>query len=290
MGGLPKRQRVAAYAVIIRDDSVLLSRLSTRVTKDELWTLPGGGLNHGEDPRDGVRREVYEESGLRAEVSDTARVYSAHLRSVWRHGERINAHALRIVYSGWVPVDSPEPRVIEVDGSTVESTWIDLADVHSGAVPVVPMVTEALADAAPLQRQRLAAYAVIRRDDAVLLTRISPLGFNAGFWTLPGGGVDHGESPACALAREVGEECGVKCRVGPLLDVHDVHFTGNAPNGRLEDFHGIHLIFAAEVDPACEPRVAEIDGTTDAVAWVSLPDIDSGAVPVLDVVRHALAG
>lgn len=289
MGGVPKRQRVAAYAVIVRDGSLLLSRLSSKVTKDELWTLPGGGLDHGEDPRDGVRREVYEESGLRAEVSETAHVYSAHLPNVWRHGERINAHALRIVYSGWVPVDSPEPRVVEVDGSTVESAWIPLADVHSGAVPVVPMVTEALTDAAPVQRQRLAAYAVIRRDDAVLLTRISSLGFNAGSWTLPGGGVDHGESPASALAREVAEECGLKCRICSLLDVHDVHFTGNAPHGRMEDFHGVHLIFEADVGPECDPQVAEIGGTTDAVAWVTLADIDSGAVPVLDVVKHALS-
>ena len=118
---LPKRQRVAAYAVILRDDRILLSRLSPQITTDELWTLPGGGLDHGEDPRDAVVREVHEETGLDAMVGDTARVYSAHLPGVWREGRRVDAHALRIVYDGWVPVDSPEPRVLEVDGSTVEA-------------------------------------------------------------------------------------------------------------------------------------------------------------------------
>ena len=32
----------------------------------------------------------------------------------------------------------------------------------------------------------------------------------------------------------------------------------------------------------------EVGGTTDRVAWVEVADIESGAVSVLDVVRHAL--
>lgn len=288
MGAAPQRQRVAAYAVIVRDEQILLCRLAERVTKDELWTLPGGGLDHGEDPSTAVLREIHEETGLTAEVADRPRVYSAHSPSLWRAGGRFDYHALRIVYDGWVPPGSPEPRVVEVDGSTAEAAWVPLADVYSGAVPVVAMVTEALADHEPFRKQRVAAYALIRRHDTVLLTRISPLGHHRGSWTLPGGGVDHGEPPAVALAREVAEECGVVCTVGALLDVHDVHFTGAAPSGRLEDFHGVHLIFAADVRADAEPRVVETDGTTDAVAWVPLADVQSGVVPVLDVVRHAL--
>ena len=140
---------------------------------EELWTLPGGGLDHGEDPRDAVVREVHEETGLHAEVSDTARVYSAHMPQAWRAGRRVNAHAVRIVYDGWVPPGSPEPRVVEVDGSTIEAAWQSLADVVSGAVPVTPLVVEALGDHAPFQLQRVAAYALVRRGDDVLLTRLS---------------------------------------------------------------------------------------------------------------------
>ena len=140
MARYPRRQRVAAYAVILREDQILLSRLAPRVSRDELWTLPGGGLDHGEDPRDAVLREIHEETGLDATVGETARVYSAHIPGAWRDGVQVDAHALRIVYDGWVPMDAPEPRVLEVDGSTVEAAWIPVADVLSGARPVVPMV------------------------------------------------------------------------------------------------------------------------------------------------------
>jgi len=286
---LPKLQRVAAYALVLRDEQILLTRLASRISADEKWHLPGGGVDHGENPRDALVREIREETGLDAEVGDTARVYSAHLPSMWRKGRRWDYQALRIVYDAWVPVDAPEPRVVEVDGSTVDVAWHPVADVLSGALPVTDVVTDALADHRPFQLQRIAIYALVRRDDQVLLTRISSRGARPGSWTLPGGGLDHGEPPREALVREVREECGVDCEVGDLLEVHDVHFDGTAPSGRLEDFHGVHLVFHATVAADVVPRVVETDGTTDAVAWVPVADVESGRVEALDVVRAALA-
>jgi len=285
---LPKVQRVAAYGLILRDGQILLTRLASRISTDERWHLPGGGVDHGEEPRQALVREIREETGLAAEVGETARIYSAHRPSMWRQGRRWDYQALRIVYDAWVPVDSPEPRVVEVDGSTVDVAWHPIAEVESGALPVTDIVTEALADHRPFRLQRLAVYALVRRGDEVLLTRISPRGAHPGAWTLPGGGLDHGESPRDAVAREVREECGIACEVGDLLDVHDTHFQGTAPSGRFEDFHGIHLVFAGVVDPAAEPRVIETNGTTDDVAWVRIADIDAGSIRVLDVVTAAL--
>jgi 8-oxo-dGTP diphosphatase len=209
-----------------------------------------------------------------------------------RDGQLVDAHAIRLVYEGWVSPDSPAPRVVEVDGSTIEAAWRPLDDVASGAVPVASVVTEALVDHQPFRLQRVAAYALVTRRnggaDELLLTRLSPRAAHPGRWTLPGGGVDHGEHPSVALAREVEEECGLPCRVGELVGVHDTHFAGTAPSGRIEDYHGVHLVYGAAVADG-EPRVLEQDGTTDAVAWVPAPDIDSGAVDVLELVRWALA-
>ena len=39
-----------------------------------------------------------------------------------------------------------------------------------------------------------------------------------------------------------------------------------------------------------EPRVVEVGGTTDQVAWVPLREVTDGSRPVLDVVHEALGG
>ena len=283
---LPRRQRVAAYAVIVRAGSVLLSRLAPSVSTTEMWTLPGGGIDFGEHPDDAVVREVHEETGLTCVLGEPVWIDSAH-RVVDRETEPNLMHSVRIVYDAWVAADAPEPRVIEVGGSTMDARWIPLVDVESGAVPTVPMVRQALAQHRPAPRQRLAAYALIRSGDRVLLTRNSVRGPRPGAWSLPGGGVEHGESPGAAVAREVKEETGLVASVGDLLGVHDEHFTGTAPHGREEDFHGVHLVFEATVGDG-EPHVRDGSGTTDAVRWFDLADLGSGAEELAAVVTAAM--
>lgn len=283
-------QRVAAYAVILRDGEILLSRLAPRLAREELWTLPGGGLDHGEDPRDAVVREVQEETGLAVTIGPTAHTFSFHQPDAWRKGRRADAHSLRIVYDGWVPVDAPAPRVVEVDGSTVDAAWHPVADVLAGRVPTVGLVKEALAAHEPARLQRTAAYALSVRDDAVLLTRVSPRGFHTGSWALPGGGIDQGESPRDAVLREVREETGLTCVVGEVLAVDDERVRGTAPSGRDEEFHAIGIVFRATLPDDADPLALTVEdgGTTDAAAWVSLADVTSGVVPVVPLVHAAL--
>jgi len=287
---------VAAYAVILRGDLVLLSRLSDRITRHELWTLPGGGVDHGEDPRDAVVREVEEETGLSATVGSTVRVHSFHQADAWRRGRRVDAHALRLVYEGWVPPDSPAPQTQEVGGSTMEAAWLPLPAVLDGTVPTTSLVKEALAEAVLARKQRVAAYAVVVREQpepAVLLVQSSARGPHPGSWLLPGGGVEHGEEPRDAVLRELREETGLDVAPGAVLDVVSSHFTGTAPSGRHEDFHSLGLVFSATVAGAgdVDPRVEEVDGTTAAVAWVPLARLEPGAADPVEVrpwVREAL--
>ncbi|OGZ64254.1 MAG: hypothetical protein A3A98_02635 [Candidatus Staskawiczbacteria bacterium RIFCSPLOWO2_01_FULL_40_39] len=42
----------------------------------DVWNLPGGGLEKGESPWDGVKREVKEETGLGVEISKLIGIYT----------------------------------------------------------------------------------------------------------------------------------------------------------------------------------------------------------------------
>jgi 8-oxo-dGTP diphosphatase len=140
-----------------------------------------------------------------------------------------------------------------------------------------------------IRTQRLGAYAVVIADARILLTRISPAGYPAGTWTLPGGGVDHGESPHDAVVRELYEETGLQALSSRLVDVHDVHVVAPGRGDRYEDYHGVHLLYAVEVDLTAVPHVVELDGTTDVVRWVAVADVGTLVAPVLPMVEHALA-
>ncbi len=140
----------------------------------------------------------------------------------------------------------------------------------------------------PVRRQRLAAYAVVVRGDQILLSQLSNRTGWPGAWTLPGGGIDHGEHPRDAVVREVYEETGLAVVVGPLLDVDSIHFTGRAPGGRLEDYHSVRLVYVGEVESMATPAVQEVDGSTAAAAWLPLEEVRSGQYDLTSLVHFAL--
>lgn len=136
----------------------------------------------------------------------------------------------------------------------------------------------------------MGSYAVVVRDESLLLTRISPRGFPAGWWGLPGGGVDQGESPADAMVRELHEETGLAPVNWRLVDVHDVHTVAPGRGDHWEDYHGVHLLYSVTVEPGVVPHVVETDGTTDVARWVRLDELAHGGPGrLLPVVEHVLA-
>jgi 8-oxo-dGTP diphosphatase len=113
-------------------------------------------------------------------------------------------------------------------------------------------------DASPPQRPQLAVSAVIFRDGKLLLLKRakSP---GHGFWSLPGGRVEFGESLHTALAREVDEEAGLKIDIVALAGWREV-LPGSGGSGG----HYLIMSFAARWI-ANEPRLNE---EHDDFKWV----------------------
>ena len=115
--------RVAAYAVCVDAEQVLLARVAPPYPDAGAWTLPGGGLEFGERPEVGVVRELEEETGLLGEAVSLLAVDSEVYGP--RPGRQSWLQSLRIVYR--VRVTGGALRH-EVDGSTDMSAWVPLAD------------------------------------------------------------------------------------------------------------------------------------------------------------------
>jgi 8-oxo-dGTP diphosphatase len=156
-----------------------------------------------------------------------------------------------------------------------------VAVAEGGAVAPGPDL-DALHGEAVARVQRTAAYALCHDGGRVLLSRLR----NSSLWTLPGGGIDHGEQPDEAAVREVHEETGLPVRLRGLLDVDSTRFTGRGPSGRAEDFHGVRVVFDGEVPTDVEPRVVEVDGSTVEAAWWPVADLPR--LQVTGLVRAAL--
>jgi 8-oxo-dGTP diphosphatase len=69
----PERPIVGVGAVIVHQDRVLVVRRATEPLKGE-WSVPGGMLELGEKLKDGIIREVHEETGLLIEPVEVLEV------------------------------------------------------------------------------------------------------------------------------------------------------------------------------------------------------------------------
>lgn len=135
--------RVAAYGVIIQDGDILLAHWNDSGRSG--WTLPGGGINPGEDPADAAVREICEETGYTAELDELLGVHSYVVPAEQRLNPDavVPLHALRIIYTAHV---TGGVLTNERDGSTDRAAWhpldslehldtVGLVDVALGMLP-----------------------------------------------------------------------------------------------------------------------------------------------------------
>ncbi len=114
--------RLAAYAVCIENGRILLAH---HVPSGN-WTLPGGRVEHAEDPFDAVIREVAEETGCGCVVERLLGVDSRVIPAAQRMADGPEHQNVGIFYQ--VRVTSGELRP-EPNGETAEPSWTPIPEV-----------------------------------------------------------------------------------------------------------------------------------------------------------------
>lgn len=66
--------RIRVCGLLLKEDTLLLAQLHSPVTGSLIWTPPGGGLQFGETMYECLKREFFEETGLKVEVNHLAHV------------------------------------------------------------------------------------------------------------------------------------------------------------------------------------------------------------------------
>ncbi|MBB5836419.1 NUDIX domain-containing protein [Kribbella italica] len=129
-----------------------------------------------------------------------------------------------------------------------------------------------------------AAYVVLRRGNEVLMLLRANTGYMDGYWAVPAGHVEQGESVLAAARREVLEEVGVEIDPADLVPLTAMHRTGG--NGEWID-ERVDFFFTTTRWTG-EPRSMEAD-KADGLAWYPLDQLPDPVVPheawVLEGVR-----
>jgi 8-oxo-dGTP diphosphatase len=290
-------RRIAAYAVVSRPGSggdpedFLLVRNSDRSGTPGVWSLPGGGVDHGEHPNDTAIRETAAETGLSIALTGLRDVH-ADMRALPHRG--VTIHTDRLIYSGRVRGGSLRERR---DQSTDLVRWVSLdeakdlllrpftaislglppadVDLRPDEVPEFPSFHIAEGPDGLHRTQRFAAYAVATDTRGrVLLTRVSPGYPGEGRWHLPGGGTDFGEQPSTALIRELLEETGQAGRLKGLrggASHRDAASLG--PEGFPIDWHGVRAFYRVAVDRPTTPTVHDQGGSTSGAHWLDRDEV-----------------
>ena len=132
-----QRTRVGAYALATDEAGrILLCRTAPSVLPNQLWMLPGGGLDFGEAPKVAVVRELEEEAGLSGEV---VRLLDVSDRTWPKSDDGVRTHAIRIIFEVRITVGELRD---EQHGSTDTCRWfapdeartLDLAELAAHAL------------------------------------------------------------------------------------------------------------------------------------------------------------
>lgn len=117
----PLRPVVGVGAIVLEGENVLVVRRG-RPPKMGAWSIPGGGVDLGEDLERACAREVKEETGLDVEIVSEGRVLNRVTRDEWG---RVRFHYVLVDF-----VCRPTGGVLRAASDVSEARWLPLGEIR----------------------------------------------------------------------------------------------------------------------------------------------------------------
>jgi 8-oxo-dGTP diphosphatase len=257
---------VGASAIVLDETGrVLLQQRGD----DGLWGLPGGGLEPGETFEQAARRELNEETGLDAPLAFWQAVSGPELHHRYPNGHEV--YFVGGLCRSHLPAAALAHAAPDDSGETLALGWFNLADLppisanvnrltlgllrQELGLPMLPLEASPPPPAGDHLRELRALVgprplfspgANVRLTDEagrVLLLRRP----DTGLWTLPGGGMELGETFEICARRELRQETGLNVGTLTLLRLFiGLEYRWTYPHGDVVD--NVSQLFAGQYD------------------------------------------
>lgn len=135
--------RLAARAIIVVQERLLLVNAYRGSAGSGLWCAPGGGVERGQDLHRNVAREVFEETGLEVSVGDLALVNEFH-------DPRTGFHQVELFFRCGAGTDQIDPKWIDPEAVVTDRRFFtrgELATLHLRPCSLPDVAFEATASA-----------------------------------------------------------------------------------------------------------------------------------------------
>ena len=122
-----------------------------------------------------------------------------------------------------------------------------------------------------IKKTHIGSYGVILNNDKILLVKKAYGGYK-GLLDLPGGGIEHEETPEDALKREIMEEVGVEVTYYKLLDIKLVNIKWQMDDKRVEDLHHLGILYKTNIK---DGKIKDTPDGLDSLgaSWYSIKDL-----------------
>lgn len=145
---MTQHKHIGVYAFIVRDDSVLLIKKARGPYTGKL-DLPGGSLEFGEKPLEGLVRELKEETGLSIK-NQKLLDFLSHTVIYQNNNEDVEMYHLGIIYQVEINDDEGVLKSTSDGEDSNGAIWVKISEInHENLSPFAKILTSNLKNKIP---------------------------------------------------------------------------------------------------------------------------------------------